>query len=325
MNYIVFDLEWNQCPYGKSREVRELPFEIIEIGAVKLNEKKEILDSFHALVRPKVYKKLHFQTMKVIGLRDSDLRKGTAFEIAAEKFLKWCGSEPKFCTWGPQDLFELQRNLEFYGMEELLPGPIFYEDVQKLFAIAYENRRERRALSYAVDFLHLPAEENFHLAEADAEYTAGIFQLIPGEIIEKYYSIDCYRNPKSVREEIHVRYDYYEKYISRPFETKEMLMADREVRAIRCFECGRRLRPTVRWFSDSAAKNHYAVGNCPEHGFVKSKIRVREASDGSFYAVRTTRLITEEDLAEIRSKQTAIRLKRQSRRRAAASQPGRKS
>ena len=38
MNYIVFDLEWNQCPYGKGKENKRLPFEIIEIGAVKLNE-----------------------------------------------------------------------------------------------------------------------------------------------------------------------------------------------------------------------------------------------------------------------------------------------
>ena len=31
MNYIVFDLEWNQCPYGKERENRRLPFEILEM------------------------------------------------------------------------------------------------------------------------------------------------------------------------------------------------------------------------------------------------------------------------------------------------------
>ena len=40
---IVFDLEWNQCPDGKAHENPALPFEIVEIGAVKLNsEKKEI-------------------------------------------------------------------------------------------------------------------------------------------------------------------------------------------------------------------------------------------------------------------------------------------
>lgn len=40
MNYIVFDLEWNQCPYGKDKE-NQRPFEIIEIGAVKLNGKRD--------------------------------------------------------------------------------------------------------------------------------------------------------------------------------------------------------------------------------------------------------------------------------------------
>ena len=32
MNYIVFDLEWNQNPSGKKTRNDRLPFEIIEIG-----------------------------------------------------------------------------------------------------------------------------------------------------------------------------------------------------------------------------------------------------------------------------------------------------
>lgn len=46
MNYIVFDLEWNQNPDGRKHPDSRLPFEIIEIGAVKLNEKREIVDTF---------------------------------------------------------------------------------------------------------------------------------------------------------------------------------------------------------------------------------------------------------------------------------------
>ena len=42
MNYIVFDLEWNQNPSGKKTRNDRLPFEIIEIGAVKVKSKKEI-------------------------------------------------------------------------------------------------------------------------------------------------------------------------------------------------------------------------------------------------------------------------------------------
>ena len=40
MKYIVLDLEWNQSARGKSFEKKEIPFEIIQIGAVKLDEKE---------------------------------------------------------------------------------------------------------------------------------------------------------------------------------------------------------------------------------------------------------------------------------------------
>ena len=44
MNYIVLDLEWNQSPGGKEKENPNLGFEIIEIGAVKLNSEFEQID-----------------------------------------------------------------------------------------------------------------------------------------------------------------------------------------------------------------------------------------------------------------------------------------
>ena len=116
MNYIVFDLEWNQCPYGKERENDKLPFEIIEIGAVKLNEQFEIIDNFQCLVQPMVYKKLHYRTQDIIGLSMKDLEKGSPFYRAIREFLKWCGEDRIFCTWGSMDLLELQRNMKYYGV-----------------------------------------------------------------------------------------------------------------------------------------------------------------------------------------------------------------
>ena len=314
MNYIVFDLEWNQCPYGKDFENPRLPFEIIEIGAVKLNEKKEYLDSFHALIRPTIYRRLHFQTRKVIGLTEEDLRKGRPFREAAASFIDWCGEDARFCTWGTLDLMELQRNLRYFHMEKKLPGPILYEDVQKLFAIAFETRKERRALNYAVEYLHLPEDGTFHLAREDAVYTARVLQQIPDDVIRDNYSIDYYQNPKSAEEEIRIRYPGYEKFISREFDTKEELMAAKDVAAVRCFACGKNVRRKVRWFADGSGRNHLAVGYCEEHGYVKCKLRVRESQDGKFFAIRTTKLISEEDMLDIRKKQTFLRLKRQNRR-----------
>ena len=59
MHYIVFDLEWNQCPEGKEKEEKGLPFEIVEIGAVKLDENFRLVDTFHTMVKPQVYRWIH--------------------------------------------------------------------------------------------------------------------------------------------------------------------------------------------------------------------------------------------------------------------------
>ena len=53
-NYIVFDLEWNQSIEGKEHSIEHFPFEIIEIGAVKLDEKRNMVSEFHGLITPQV-------------------------------------------------------------------------------------------------------------------------------------------------------------------------------------------------------------------------------------------------------------------------------
>lgn len=315
MKYIVFDLEWNQCPYGKSREDPRLPFEIIEIGAVKLDYEKNIVDTFRCLVRPALYTKLHFQTKKVVGLTDRDLMKGTPFPEAVSAFLKWCGDDRVFCTWGPSDLTELQRNLEYHGMGGIISGPLVYEDVQKLFAIAYEKKSDRRALSHAVEALSIPLSEDFHLAKADAMYTAKVLQRIPDEVIRNNFSVDCYDLPKSREDEAFFKFETYEKFISRGFDTKEALLADRDVMAVRCIECGKNARRVIKWFADVNGRNYLSVGKCREHGLVKSKLRLRESVHGKFYAVRTTKLIGESEMKKIHDKQLHIVEKRQNKHR----------
>ena len=58
---IVLDLEWNQ-PSSPKAMVRSPVFlrgEIIQIGAVKLNEDLEIIDTFKIMVKPKYYRTMH--------------------------------------------------------------------------------------------------------------------------------------------------------------------------------------------------------------------------------------------------------------------------
>ena len=49
--YIVLDLEWNQSPLGKDGSMDRLPFEIIEIGALKVQDGK-VQERFMEFIMP---------------------------------------------------------------------------------------------------------------------------------------------------------------------------------------------------------------------------------------------------------------------------------
>jgi inhibitor of KinA sporulation pathway (predicted exonuclease) len=309
MEYIVFDLEWNQCPDGKGKEEPRLPFEIIEIGAWKLDEQRKMTDKFHAIIRPQVYTRLHPITREVIGLKDRNLMEGEPFCDAVRSFLDWCGKNPIFCTWGDLDLMELQRNMKFYQLESLLSGPLYYYDIQKLFSLAYGDGKSRKSLEYGIDYLKLPKNQEFHRALEDAGYTAKIFQCLDMGALKAYFSVDVYQNPKNKKEEIHLSYPGYDKYISREFPDKETAIRDREVCSTRCPLCHKPAKRKIRWFSANS-RHFYSLSLCGTHGLIKGKIRMKKSEDGNCYVVKTLKPVDGLEAESIRNKQIAVRKKR---------------
>lgn len=308
MNYIIFDLEWNQSSRSSKEddEGKNLPFEIVEIGAVKLNENRDMVSEFSELIKPQIYDEMNYITSKLIHLQMEQLKKGKPFEEVMNQFLEWCGEDVIFCTWGPLDLLELQRNMTYYHMEPLTDRPLKYYDIQKLFSIAYEDKKSRRTLEYAVDMLGIHKDIPFHRAFSDAYYTAQVFDMIEDPEVLKLFSYDTYVLPRTKREEIVVKFPDYRKTITRVFKDKTELLADKEVQEVRCFKCDRNLKKKVNWFT-SNGKHYYAVASCFMHGNVKSKIRIRKAEDGGVYAVKTDKCISSEDARKIKEKAKAVR------------------
>ncbi len=311
MDYIVFDLEWNQCPDGKKHEAPDLPFEIIEIGAVRLRMQDGQLqpyDTFHEIISPQVYRHLHWRTRSVIALRDRDLVGRRSFPEVIQSFFAWCGSEYRFCTWGTCDLPELERNFDYYrrrgslSMETPFPFPLLYVDAQKLFGLWQTGKKNNLSLEHAVDILELPKKRIFHGALADAQYTAEVTARIPLYLIENYYSIDCYRTPESRKDEILLTYPSYTKLISRPFADRESALKDRKITGSVCCRCGRKCKKRIHWFS-SGQRTMLSLAWCEEHGYLKGKIRFRARPDGGLYVVKTHKIITQKAAMQIREKQ----------------------
>jgi len=298
-NYIILDLEWNQAS-RRENTIEGIPFEIIEIGAVRLDENLKKTGTFNELIKPRLYSHIHDITRGIIHLTMDDLKDADHFEIVAQKFLDWCGEEPIFCTWGTMDLTELQRNLEYYNFPKLAKGPLPYYDVQKLFSIQCGYGKQRKSLKNAVEELGLKKVMPFHRALSDAEYTAMIFSAIDQDVLHNI-SFNIYVPPREAKQEVHIVFDNYAKYISREFDDKKILLGDREVMSTKCYICRKNLRRKIKWFTGDG-KIYLAVAKCDKHGYLKSKIRISKSNKDKFFVVKTSKFILPEEVEIIKNK-----------------------
>lgn len=307
MNYIILDLEWNQSE-EKRKENKEIPFEIIEIGAMKLDTKGNMIGEFSQLIKPEVYSNIHHVTRDLLHIKMEELERGKPFLSVMTEFLKWIGEEEYlFCTWGPLDLLELQRNMRYYQMPAFSNKPFPFLDVQKLFSLEFEDGKQRRTLEYAIDFLNIEKDIPFHRAFSDAYYTAKVFTKISKEVLKRK-SYDVFNLPKTRKDEIKVVFDSYSKYISREFKSKHLAMTDREVTSMRCYECNKVAKKTLKWFTQNH-KHYYGIAKCPEHGYLKGKIRIRKSENRTYYVIKTLKLVSEEQAQCIREKSLKLKEK----------------
>ena len=182
MNYIIYDLEFNQ----KSTDISNvestnssLPFEIIQIGALKLNENFETISTFNTLIKPTVHTTILPFIENLTGITDSKVRSYQTFPQVYENFIRFVrDDEMVFCVWGTVDIKELLRNIKFHHLPAL-PNFKFYIDVQH-YACQYLKvpKGFRIGLKNTVERLNISSKNEFHDAFNDACYTSEVFKII---------------------------------------------------------------------------------------------------------------------------------------------------
>ena len=142
MNYIIFDLEFNQGfdrLNNKTVSNAKCPFEIIQIGAIKLDSELNILDTFSSYIKSEIYKDIHPFVKKMTGITNSNLKNAPSFKEVYEDFLKFIGIKNSiFGTWGTNDLKELHRNILFYNLS-LENVPTMYINIQQHASKFFNN------------------------------------------------------------------------------------------------------------------------------------------------------------------------------------------
>ena len=203
MEYIVFDLEFNQGfdrKLNKTVSNEQCPFEIVQIGAVKLNSHLDIIDTFNTFIKPHIYTEVHPFIKKMTNIANEDVKNAPTFPEAFSLFKTFMGHEKNIlCVWGNGDLKELYRNIKYYDLSTFnLPNT--YINVQHHASMYFNNPTGKSiGLQNAITLLDLNQDKSYHNALNDAYYTSLVFKNIFNDKIKtKKYNFDGEVKKKSV-------------------------------------------------------------------------------------------------------------------------------
>lgn len=269
---IVFDLEWNQSSYNPNHR---MPHEIIEIGACRVNRDYEVVDTFSALIRPRLYKKLDKHIKKVTGITEEELGCGGSFADVFADFTAWCGEDAQLVTWGRDDYPVLRRNAAFFQCPMPFDPPM---DAQLVFGGAcLGNVHQQMNLHMALEHQQIEIEVPAHRAVYDAQCTAAMLRSINDavqaldesrraqieSVIEKEKRIAA-----SVLRSMPTRYAY-----------QTDALADENLMSVACPKCGKRTTYDTPWF-DSGREKYMAISFCPAHGFAYGQMHFKRGTNG---------------------------------------------
>lgn len=191
MNYIILDLEWNNAYCKKKKGFLN---EIIEIGAVKLNGKLEVIDTYSVFIKAQLGKKLHTRVKELTNITNDDINSGTPFSQAMANFRKWVSHEENIIlTWGDTDIRVLIENFKYFNGISFIPFLSNYVNLQK-YAQAFMNisKANQIGLSAAAERLGIEFDKySLHRALDDSKLTADLFRKIFNKKMLSSYTLVC--------------------------------------------------------------------------------------------------------------------------------------
>ena len=298
MQYIVLDLEWNQpisyhSPAYKSVGGKLL-FEMIQIGAVRIDESMRVTDSFSQLIQPQHYLRLHPRIARITHISQEDLSSAPAFNEAVEAFAAWCGEDYVLLTWGCDDISVLHQNMTFFKCATPL-APIY--DAQKYFGDVIGSSKERKGLKAAMEQMEISPDEEtmpFHNAVNDAYYTALVFLKLPSP--EKVLNYPL--TPKKLE-----HMERKKRESTAILRVRSMKEALRSTAAMKppCPVCGKRMEVPEGYVLQRG--DHYmALADCPDHGLAFVKLAFGKNDEGKRIMTRSASLSEEQSKPYVHTK-----------------------
>ena len=315
MNYVVVDLEWNQAMSSKSSVFNKLPIhlrgEIIEIGAVKLNEDLSLGEEFTIDVKPVYFRRMHYKVKKITGFDKDRLAQGFTFPDAMERFREWCGDDVTFITWGCDDQGIFEQNIIIHDLDwDWIAG---WVNLQLIYNLQTGGDKNQKSLASAMEHFEREQTRVAHDALGDAFNTALVCTKLDMPDGMRLYpeagKILAARMPNNKEPSDATGAEPFLHETFECFDSKAAAFADAQLAGLACPDCAAALKGG-KWVNQGDQR-YMNVFSCAEHGVFLVRVKFRKCDDNTWVANKLAYRADEEMLDFYKAK--AVQARRRSR------------
>lgn len=252
MHYVILDLEWNGA-YSKRH--KKYINEIIEVGAIRVNEKLEIVDTFTELIRPQIGKKISGRVKELTNISNEELSSSKNTFTHVMRLFKRFSKDSIILTWGITDISTLIENNKYYNKKSKLDFLEYYMNLQSYCEnfLKKSDPGKQMGLSTAAELLEINfGEESLHRALQDSElsllcfkktYDAALVQKFVKKADAQFYNRISFKNIMLTD-------------ITNPLLDKEQLF-------VCCSKCGNVAKQIIPWeIKNKAFRSSFHCDNC---------------------------------------------------------------
>lgn len=236
MYYVIMDLEWNNS-YNK--KLKSFFNEIIEIGAVMIDEDLDVVDTFSVLIKSQLSTKLSGRVKNLTHISNEDMYGGISISKAISDFSKWVdGKDCVFMSWGNGDIRVMLDNLHFFCDIDGIPFISKYADLQKYCQTQLKlSNSQQIGLSAAATLFGIDVSEySTHRALDDS--------LLSWRCFRKCYNADALSSfIFTCDSDFYRRLLFKAKYITNINDER----IDRSKMVCFCDDCRKRMRKVSEW------------------------------------------------------------------------------
>lgn len=181
MKYIFIDFEMQELDREFKVERKICKQEIIEIGAIMLDESFSEISSFKSYVKPQYSKHISRKIRELTGITDNYLFGCKKLEAEINAFADWClsyGDDITVYAWSENDLKQINHEFFLKGISLNLNMQTVIQNWRDL-QVSYDSAvgaRKPTSLTRALESLGIYFEGHMHDAVDDSRNTATIFK-----------------------------------------------------------------------------------------------------------------------------------------------------